>query len=104
MTISSEPNPEQTEPSTQNLPITPTIQDMKPWNPKDVCRWIQQRDRYLLRGKTLKNFTKADIGGRAFLAFSVANFKACGLSLAVAAALKGLADEVKQEGKFIPRA
>ena len=46
------------------------------------------------------NFKKARIAGRVFLAFSVEDFKACDLPLAVAVALKDLADEVK-EGKFI---
>jgi hypothetical protein len=103
MTASSEPKPEQTELSTQDLPTILTIQEMKTWNMEKVRRWIQQRDPDLLRDNNLENFTKADIGGRAFLVFSIEDFKTCDLSLAVAAALKDLADEVKEESKFIPR-
>ena len=101
MTTSSESIPERTEVNTQELPTIPTVQEMKAWDEEKVLRWIQQRDRNILVEEDgLNNFKKARIAGRAFLAFSVEDFKACDLRLAVAVALKDLADEVK-EGKFI---
>ena len=103
MTTSFEPEPDRTDPSTQELPTIPTVQEMKAWDEEKVLRWIQQRDRNILKGDNLDNFNKAGITGRAFLAFSVEDFKACDLPLAVAVALKDLADEVNEEGKFIPR-
>jgi hypothetical protein len=99
----TESKPGQTEPGTQNLPTFPTIQQMKTWNREKVYQWIQQRDPDLLRGNSLRSFTKAAIGGRAFLVFSIEDFKTYGLPLADAAALKDLADEVKEKSEFIPR-
>jgi hypothetical protein len=99
MATSSEPSPEQTEISTQDLPTIPPTQEMKTWNMEKVRRWIKQRDQDVLMGNDLENFTKAGIRGRAFLASSVQDFQTYGLPLAVAVALKDLADEVK-EGKF----
>jgi hypothetical protein len=102
MTTSLEPEPEQTDLSTQDLPQTPTTQEMKAWDAETVLRWINQRDSNILaKKKNLNNFKKACIAGRAFLAFSVEHFQTCE-PLAVAVALKDLADEVK-EGKFIPQ-
>ena len=98
MPASSESEPERTK-----LPTIPKIREMKTWDMKQVRQWVQQRGPNLLRGNNLESFTKADIGGRAFLAFTVENFQSCGLPLAVAVALKDLADEVNEEGKFIPR-
>ena len=100
MTTSSESKPERTELNTQELPTIPTVQEMQTWNMEKVLRWIQQRDPNILEEDDLNNFRKARIAGRAFLAFSVEDFKACDLPLAVAVALNDLADEVK-EGKFI---
>jgi hypothetical protein len=103
MTTSSESNPEQTELSTEDLPPIPTTQEMLTWNMEKVCRWIQQRHPNILEEDDLDTFKKARIAGRAFLVFSIEDFKTCDLSLAVAAALKDLADEVKEGSKFIPR-
>jgi hypothetical protein len=103
MTTSLEPKPEQTEPNTQELPEKPTAQEMKTWDTEKVLRWIQQRDPKILEEDDMENFKKARIAGRAFLAFDVESFKSCGLLLAVAVALKDLADEVKERGKFILR-
>ena len=98
MSTSPESESEQTK-----LPAIPQIRRMKTWDMMKVRRWIQQRDQKLLKGNNLESFTKADIGGRAFLAFTVENFQSYGLSLVVAVALKDLADEVNEEGKFILR-
>jgi hypothetical protein len=100
----SESKPEGTEPSTQPLPRTPRAEDMKTWNVEKVIQWIQQRDPNILEeDEDVDKFKKARIDGRAFLAFDVKFFESRGLLLAVAAALKDLADEVNEEGKFIPR-
>jgi hypothetical protein len=99
MATSLESKREQTEPSTQDLPTIPTVQEMKAWDEEKVLRWIQQRDRNILKDNNLNNFKQAGIHGRAFLAFSVDLFKSCGLSLACSVALQDLVDEVK-EGKF----
>ena len=100
MTTSSGPNPEQTGLSTQYLPITPAIQVMKSWDTEKVLRWIQQREPNILDENDIDNFKKARITGRTFLAFNVEFFKSWGLLLAP---LMVLVDEVKYQGKFIPR-
>jgi|SRR2546423_11507804 len=100
MTTSFEFEPERTEPSTQDLPTIPTVQEMKAWDKKKVLRWIQQRDGNILEGDNLDKFNQAGIHGRAFLAFSVDLFKSCGLSLACSVALQDLVNELK-EGKLI---
>jgi Trm5-related predicted tRNA methylase len=101
MTASPESESERTELSTQVLPTIPTVQEMKTWDEEKVLRWIQQRDRNILKGDNLDNFNKAGIHGRAFL-FSSYNFfsKECGLSPRASLGLENLVDEVK-EGKFI---
>jgi hypothetical protein len=100
MTTSLESKSERTDLNTQELPV----QKMKTWDAGKVLQWIQDRDPNILVAENdLNNFTKARIAGRAFLAFSVEHFKTCDLPLAVAVALKDLADEAKEEGKFIPR-
>jgi hypothetical protein len=103
MTASSESKPERTDPSAQKPPTNPTVQEMITWNMEKVRGWIQERDPDLLGGNNLENFTEANIRGRAFLLFSIEDFRACGLPLPVAVVLKDLADEVKEESKFIPR-
>jgi hypothetical protein len=64
----------------------------------------QQRGPNLLKGDNLENFNGECIGGIAFLASDV-NFytQNCHLPSGIGLALKSLADEVKKEGKFIPR-
>jgi hypothetical protein len=104
MTTSLESKSERTDLTTQEPPTIFTVQEMKTWDAGKVLRWIKQRDsNILVEEDDLNNFKKARIAGRAFLAFSVEPFKTCDLPLAVAVALKDLADEVKEEGKFIPR-
>jgi hypothetical protein len=104
MATSLESKSERTDLNTQELLTIPTQKEMKTWGAGKVLWWIQQRDRNILVDEDdLNNFQKARIAGRAFLAFSAENFKTCDLRLPVAVALKDLADEVKKEGKFIPR-
>ena len=92
--------PTRTGPSTQPLPTIPKAEDMKTWNVEKVLQWIQQRHPNILEGKDVDNFKKARITGKALLTFDLEFFDRCGLLLAP---LKDLADEVNQEGKFIPR-
>jgi hypothetical protein len=104
MTNSSEPNPERTDLSTQELPTIPTVQEIKTWDTENVLRWIQQRNRNILKGDNLEKFNKAYIIGSAFLDADV-NFyhETYDLPAGVSLALKKLADEVKRAGKSIPR-
>ena len=76
---------------------------METWDKEKVLQWIQQRKPNILKDDDLENFNKACITGRAFLVSDVEFFKSCDLPLGVSLALKDLADEVKEEGKFIPR-
>jgi hypothetical protein len=77
---------------------------MKTWNAKTVLEWVQQRDKNLLLGDELDKFEKARMIGRAFLASDERFFsQRCGLSPGTGQALQDLVDEVKGEGKFIPR-
>ena len=104
MTASSESKPERTEVNTQELPTIPTVQEMKNGDTGKVLRWIQQRHPNIpLEEDDLNNFKKARIAGRAFLVSDVEFYQTCGLPRGVGLALKKLADEVKEEGKFIPR-
>ena len=103
MTTSSEPKPERTGPSTQELPEIPTVGDMNKWNKETVLEWIQNRHSNVLEDEDVDIFKGGRINGRTFLNFTVENFQSYGLPLAVAVALKALADEVNKEGKFIQR-
>jgi hypothetical protein len=104
MTTSLESKSEGTDLNTQELPTIPTVQEMKTWDAGKVLRWIQQRDpNILVEEDDLNNFKKARIAGRAFLAFSAEHFNTCDLPRGIGLALKDLADEVKEEGKFIPQ-
>jgi hypothetical protein len=86
------------------LPEIPAVQDMRTWSKEKVLRWIVQRDRNILEESDLDNFKKARIPGRAFLASHLKFFqKSCGMSPGVSLALKELADEVREGGKFIPQ-
>ena len=87
MTTSFESKPERTELSTQELPTIPTVQEMETWNEEKMLRWIQQRNRNILKGDDLENFNKAGITGRAFLLSSFEFFKSCALSSGASLAL-----------------
>ena len=99
----TKPKPKRTKLGTQDLPTIPTVNEMETWNKEELLRWIQQTDPNILKGDDVDKFKKARIAGRAFLVFDVKSFQSCGLLLADAAALKNLADEVNEKGKFIPR-
>jgi hypothetical protein len=99
----TESKPERTERSTQELPKIPTVQEMETWDEEEVLRWIQQKYRIILKGDNLENFSKACIGGIAFLDSDVDFYETCRLPRGVGLALKLLADKVKERSKFIPR-
>ena len=103
MTTSFESNPDQTDSSTQELPEIPKAKDMREWDKWTVLDWIRKKHPNTLEDDDVKIFEKERIGGRTFLNFTVENFQSYGLPLAVAVALKALADEVNEEGKFIQR-
>ena len=63
-----------------------------------------EKNRYILKGDSLKRFKNAYIIGSSFLASDIYFYhEMCGLSPGVSLALKRLADEVRYPGKFIPR-
>ena len=81
----------------------PTVEEVETWNNKKTLRWIQKRNRNILKHDNLEKFKKAYIIGSSFLRSDVDSYKTCGLPPGVGLALKILADEVKGKGKFIPR-
>jgi hypothetical protein len=95
MTTKSKSKPKQPK----EPPKFPQVPVMQTWDVGTVLRWLQQRHPNILEDDDVNIFKRGRINGRAFLEFSVEQFQACDLPLAVAVALKGLADEVK-EGKF----
>jgi hypothetical protein len=104
MTTSLESKSKQTDLNTQEPPIIPTVQEMKTWDVGKMLRWIQQKDpNILVEDDDLNNFKKARIAGRAFLVSDVEFYHTCGLPRWVGLALKDLADEVKEKGKFVPQ-
>src|SRR4051812_20822033 len=99
----TESKSERTEPSTQELPTVPTVQEIETWDKKKVLRWIQKRKPNTLEDDDLDNFNKARIDGIAFVDSSFDFFnKICGLSPGVSLGLMRLVNEVKEEGEFIP--
>jgi hypothetical protein len=104
MTAPSESKSEQPELSTQELPKIPTVQEMETWDEEKVLRWIQQRNRNILKGDNLEKFNKACIVGIVFLDSGVDFYhETCGLPAGVSLALKKPADQIKRAGKPIPR-
>ena len=101
MVASIESKPEQIELSTEDLPTTPTVEEMETWDKVELLRWIQQRKPNLLKSRNLENFNEADIGGSAFLLSSLGFFHiTCNLSPGASLVLNSLVDEVKK-GKLI---
>jgi len=76
---------------------------MRTWDTEKVLRWIQQRDSNILGEDELDNFNKARIAGRAFLLSSFEFFQERALFPGASLALGSPVDEVKEEGKLIPR-
>jgi hypothetical protein len=102
MTTSSEPEPERTERSTQDLPAHPTVEEMETADKEEVLRWIKERQPNVLKGDNLENFKKADFIGSAFLLSDYKFFRKCKLSRGASRVLENLLNEVNK-GKFIPR-
>jgi len=93
---------ERTQTGTQDLPTSPTIQQMKTWESEKVLRWIQQRDLSILVGDDLDTFNKLNFSGMAFLRTDFRFFhKVCHLFPVASLRLKRLVDQVKN-GRFIP--
>jgi hypothetical protein len=98
------PTPESTDPSAQELPEFPTIEQVETWDKKKVLRWIQKRKSNILEDDDLDNFDKARIDGPAFLDSSLKIFNEnCSLSTGASLGLMRLVNEVKEQSKFIPR-
>ena len=96
-------NPEQTQPSTQNLPRIPTAEAMEDWDREKVLKWIQDRKGNLLEDDDLVNFRKARIAGTAFLDSNLEFFnERCKLSPGASLGLMHLVNQVTKGGKFIP--
>jgi hypothetical protein len=105
MTASFESKSEETELSIQDLPKVPTVKEMEAWDNAALLKWIQQKKPNLLRREYLDKFRAAEFLGETFLrrAGNVDFFMKAGLPLGVSEVLANLGDEVKEEGKFIPR-
>jgi hypothetical protein len=86
---------------TQDLPATPTVEDMNTWDEEKVLRWIGQRYPKLLKGGDLESFKKADIIGSVFVVSNADSFQSEGVSRIRSLALQALVNEVN-ESKFIP--
>jgi hypothetical protein len=101
MAPSIKSRPEQTEPSTQDLPTIPEIGTMQRWDNEKLLRWIQQRNSKILEDHDLDTFNRLRFTGVAFLRSDYKFFhETCHLSPIASLGLEGLADQVK-EGKFI---
>src|ERR1700722_19095232 len=104
MTTSSEPEPERTERSTQDLSTHPTVEEMEKCDAAVLLRWIQ-RKKPQLRREYLDKFTAAGFLGEAFLRHAGDKnlFMEVGLPFGVSDLLANQGNEVKEESKFIPR-
>ena len=92
---------QQTQPSTQDLPTIPTIQEMDSWNGEILIRWIKQRNASILADDDLDTFKNLRFNGIAFLAADYRFFhKVCHLSPVASLGLEVLVDEVTN-GRFI---
>jgi hypothetical protein len=89
---------------TTSLPEILTVKQMEGWDQEVVLEWIKQRNLSFLKGDNLEKFNNAYIIGSIFLDSDVDFYtRYCHLPPGVGRALQKLADEVKKEGKFIPR-
>jgi len=102
MKTSFESGSERSQTSTQELPTTPTIQEMESWDGGKLLRWIEQRNHGLLADNDLDTLEKLRFTGLAFLAADYRFFhEVCHLPPVASLGLERLADQV-QNGKFIP--
>jgi hypothetical protein len=90
--------------SFESKPEIPTVQEMGTWDAERLLQWIQQRKPNIFQGGHLEQFKNIGIDGEAFLISDLEFFHTtCGLHPVVSLKLKDLVNEVKKEGKFIPR-
>jgi hypothetical protein len=106
MNHSTEPGHEQIESGSQprpEIPLNPTVQQMKDCDNDQLLRWIKQKKPTLLSGDNLEKFIAAGIPGEAFLwgAGDRTYFIQHGLLAWVCEGLAILSQEVMEGGKFI---
>jgi hypothetical protein len=107
MNHSTEPGHKQIEPGSQprpEIPLNPTVQQMKGGDKDELLQWIQRKRPNLLSGDNLEKFIAAKIPGEAFLwgAGDKKIFMDNGLLAWVSEGLAILSHEVKEGGEFIP--
>jgi hypothetical protein len=105
MNHSTEPGHKQVEPGSQprpEIPLNPTVQQMKDGDKDELLRWIQKKKP--LNGGNLEKFIAAEISGGAFLwaAGDRKVFMDAGLPVGISQELSMLSHEVKEGGEFIP--
>jgi hypothetical protein len=91
----SQPRPE--------IPLNPTIQQMKDFDEDQLLWWIKQKKPTLLSGDDLETFIAAKIVGEGFLdaAKEMDGFMKAGLVFGVSQRLAMLGQEVMKGGEFI---
>jgi hypothetical protein len=107
MNHSTEPGHEQIEPGSQprpEIPLNPTVQQMKDCDKDQLLQWIKRKRPNLLSGDDLEKFIAAKMPGEAFLwgAGDRTFFIDTGLLAWVSEGLAILSHEVKEGGEFIP--
>jgi hypothetical protein len=107
MNHSTEPGHKQIEPGSQprpEIPLNPTVQQMKDGDKDELLRWIQRKRPNLLSGDDLEKFIAAKISGGSFLRAGGDRkfFMDADLPIGISEELSMLNHEVKEEGEFIP--
>jgi hypothetical protein len=107
MNHSTEPVHEQIEPGSQprpEIPLNPTIQQMKDCDKDQLLRWIKRKKPNFLSGDDLEKFIAANMPGQDFLwgAGDRKYFMDAGLPVWVSQGLALLSQEVMEGGEFIP--
>jgi hypothetical protein len=92
----SQPRPE--------IPLNPTVQQMKDWDQDKLLQWIHRKKPKLLSNGNLEKFIAAEILGEGFLwaAGDRTFFMDAGLSVGTSQELSILSYGVKEGGGFIP--
>jgi hypothetical protein len=103
MSTSAEPNPKQSELSSQSNQAMPaanefTIDKVKSWNTNKLLEWIQQKLYIPLKPEDAKKFLDADIDGEAFLGLASdrESFRSVGLTLGASQKLAQLAKNLAE--------
>jgi hypothetical protein len=107
MNHSTEPGHEQIEPGSQprpEIPLNPTVQQMKDCDEDQLLRWIKRKNPNLLGGDDLEKFISAKISGGSFLRAGGDRkfFMDAGLVVGISEELSALNHEVNEGGEFIP--